>query len=60
MKLAVRTSPQNEHVDAELRDLSLKGVGFISSRLMAPGASITIPFGTYITPNRVAGFAAVR
>src|SRR5579864_761354 len=46
MTLKVRTSPQNEQVDAELRDISRNGVGLISPRLIPMGASITFPFGS--------------
>jgi len=46
MTLKVRTSPQNELVDAELRDISRNGVGLISPRLIPTGASITFPFGS--------------
>jgi hypothetical protein len=46
MKLRVRTSGQNELPDAEIRDISRNGVGLLSPRVMAPGASITIPFGS--------------
>jgi len=46
MKLRVRTSSQNETVDAELRDISRNGVGLISQTLLPPGASITFPFGS--------------
>lgn len=46
MKLSVRTSGQDGLVDAELRDISRNGVGFLSPRIMRPGAPITIPFGS--------------
>ena len=46
MKLKVRTSPQNELVDAELRDISRNGVGLTSPRVIPPGASISFPFGS--------------
>jgi hypothetical protein len=46
MKLRVRTSSQNETVDAELRDISRNGVGLISQTVLPPGASITFPFGS--------------
>ena len=46
MKLRVRTSGQEEVVDTELRDISRNGVGLLSTRLMAPGMAIVIPFGS--------------
>jgi hypothetical protein len=46
MKLKVRISPQNELVDAELRDISRNGVGLTSPRVIPPGASISFPFGS--------------
>lgn len=46
MKLNVRTSPEDEPVDAELRDISRNGVGLISPRVIPPGASIRFPFGS--------------
>lgn len=46
MKLKVRTSPEDELVEAELRDLSRNGVGLLSPRIITPGASIRFPFGS--------------
>jgi hypothetical protein len=46
MKLQVRTSQQQEFVEAELHDISRNGVGFLSPRLLTPGASISFPFGS--------------
>jgi hypothetical protein len=46
MKLQLRTSLQQEAVEAELRDLSRNGVGLLSPRLIPPGASIIFPFGS--------------
>jgi hypothetical protein len=46
MKLKVRISPQNELVEAELRDISRNGVGLISPSVIPPGASISFPFGS--------------
>ena len=46
MKLRVRTSGQDELVDAELRDISRNGMGLLSPRVIPPGASISFPFGS--------------
>lgn len=46
MTLKVRTSPDDELVDAELRDISRSGVGLISPRIIALGGSISFPFGS--------------
>jgi hypothetical protein len=46
MKLNVRTSPEDEFVEAELRDISRNGVGLISPRIIALGALISFPFGS--------------
>ena len=46
MKLKVQTSPQNELVDAELRDISRNGVGLLTWGVIPPGASISFPFGS--------------
>jgi hypothetical protein len=46
MTLKVRTSPENELVHAELRDISRSGVGLISPRIIALGALISFPFGS--------------
>lgn len=46
MKLKVRTSCQEEVVETELRDISRNGVGLLSTRLIAPGVAIVIPFGS--------------
>jgi len=46
MKLRVQTSRQSELLDAELRDISRNGVGLMSPRLISPGESISLPFGS--------------
>ena len=46
MKIGLRTSPQHELVDTELRDISRNGVGLISPRAILPGTSINFPFGS--------------
>jgi hypothetical protein len=46
MILKVRTSPDDELVDAELRDISRSGVGLMSPRIIALGALISFPFGS--------------
>ena len=46
VKIKVQTSPQNKLVDAELRDISRNGVGFIAVGLIPSGTSINFPFGS--------------
>jgi hypothetical protein len=46
MKIGLRTSPQRELVDTELRDISRNGVGLISAQAIPPGTSINFPFGS--------------
>ena len=46
MKLKVRTPLREDVVDTELRDISRNGVGLLSTRLIAPGVAIVIPFGS--------------
>jgi|SRR5215472_6582665 len=46
MKLKVQASPLDDPLDAELRDISRNGVGLLSPKRMAPGASISFPFGS--------------
>jgi hypothetical protein len=46
MKLKIQTSPQNELMDAELRDISRSGVGLLTWGVIPPGATISFPFGS--------------
>ena len=46
INLKVRTSPQNDLVDAELRDISRSGVGMLSPRILPAGMPISFPFGS--------------
>jgi hypothetical protein len=46
MTLKVQTSPRNEVMDAELRDISRNGVGLLTWGVIPPGASISFPFGS--------------
>ena len=46
MKLKVQAYPLDDPLDAELRDISRNGVGLLSSKGVAPGASINFPFGS--------------
>jgi hypothetical protein len=45
MKLEVRLPPDRSIVEAELRDLSLNGLGLVAQDFIAPGESITFPVG---------------
>jgi hypothetical protein len=54
MKLKIQMSPEEQPAEAELRDISRSGAGLMLKRTIAPGTSITFPFGSQMI------FAQVR
>lgn len=54
MRLKIQMSPEEQPAEAELRDISRSGVGLMLQRVIAPGTSVTFPFGSQVI------FAQVR